>query len=1344
MTSSWRKGAALLAALALGAALAPSADAQEPVRIAPDPQFLSAGGSPDTPDLDLTRRPSLFNIGALGDEAAVGIRTNGQVIYCVQNVPMFTNRFNFGCRYGSYTRRQDGDYASDYFDMGLVLTAPASDLPSTIDPAVVKGGGYTVNMTTLIIGGAVKGGGDKLWASDRTSRELLALGVKSTDDAECTNFSAERDGNMFDGFQLLPASDCPATVPAGPDPTDPFSGWRGGHPIPEESFLELQANDPAFQNDGTPVVFGGADPFAFWRVPEDLQRTDRLLGNFSTYGETMDWYLQALGRYGGVTPMGAGAPSYEGWPLGITVFFDAFYFNLPTVGGSLYYQATLVNESEQVYGVGMTYDSLYIGVNHDPLQNSDAGSQASAQYMDPSRSALLHNTTGNKCANNPDPPGSGCRENGGFAGGSPGMAIIVLKSPIGDVRYKLFSDPTSPFFNPGHPLAGDTIAFQHQRQCGFGDCIPRTWTRSQRANFGFWSSTGINVLDGETPGDLSDRQYHRIFRPEAWPERTGEFNKYVPGVGDSNPVWDWNHDGVPDTIYADSCGSRGCVELWSDTLPSGYTNNYGNIAGITVGPVHIGPGDTIPFIVALVGASDSAGIESSVNNTIDFYNRFFLGPEAAPAPAITAVDVVPGQARDNEITLFFDDATEEWQDPFLATLDVSADVALNPWLADSVTALISNNVAAIHIFKSCDGGTSYTDDDDCDADPVNDPTSKWAAFGWRPYASFDASPEGGLPNTFTDEDIIPGVTYTYSIVTETRGAAFNLVRTGAGGFEATEVEFAPSLFSGLSASGTNPFVAIAYAPLNLAAGARRALLVEVESAKKGFSTVPVEANVIGTSPVSGAYRAAFADSIRVIVTENLVEGQVSSTQTTVRGLVVRTVTDENDETVPAVIQTLGFDRSGTISMSGLTEVEVVETGNQRKTSYEGGFGMILVTQDSQRKPLLASTTLSGSEATPGTFLGTEDFPFFVIEVDASVGGTFADEIFTLGADTIDEQVAPSVVWRRGTGLSSYLAGDYGTYVLTWTDDAFGQSPPFRIDQRASVEASFQSSVAARSESSSSSTSADDLDAIKAADATVTLDATDLRAYELPFTVRNTVYDRDVSVVVTTHQDSVLLGQGADSLRVEVPAGKWMPGDVLYFVETLTQEVTDENGNTVLGAGGQPETETLRVATFKTVLGCLAPRNSCDPTVGGSLSSGYVVTPVGTAQEVQYYVPLKGGDWRVYRVEAAIAATDAASGDVNLNRVHVVPNPYIFATAFERETTDRVIKWTNLPPEGRIRIFDLSGRFIQELNYEAADLNGGDLDWNLRTREDLELAAGLYVWVLETDNDKKMGKFVVIR
>src|SRR5690606_41491152 len=70
--------------------------------------------------------------------------------------------------------------------------------------------------------------------------------------------------------------------------------------------------------------------------------------------------------------------------------------------------------------------------------------------------------------------------------------MIVLKSPIGDLRNKLFTTPGSPFYDPNHPAAGDTITFNHGHICGYGGCAATTLlTGRDRRRFGMLSSTEI-------------------------------------------------------------------------------------------------------------------------------------------------------------------------------------------------------------------------------------------------------------------------------------------------------------------------------------------------------------------------------------------------------------------------------------------------------------------------------------------------------------------------------------------------------------------------------------------------------------------------------------------------------------------------------------------------------------------------------------------------------------------------------------------------------------------------------------------------------------------------------------
>src|SRR5690606_16625768 len=164
------------------------------------------------------------------------------------------------------------------------------------------------------------------------------------------------------------------------------------------------------------------------------------------------------------------------------------------------------------------------------------------------------------------------------------------------------------------------------------------------------------------------------------------------------------------------------------------------------------------------------------------------------------------------------------------------------------------------------------------------------------------------------------------------------------------------------------------------------------------------------------------------------------------------------------------------------------------------------------------------------------------------GGTYNGQTFlAANGDTIDARIAPSVQFQTSGSLSEALSGsEYGTYEIVWADDPFGDGQPFRVTDRANIGSQVAASLSARATASTSSADPALLDVIKAADATVTLNAADLKSYKLPFKVRNLTHNRDVQVVVTPHQETLLMEQASDTIRVSVPADSWVPVDLTQY------------------------------------------------------------------------------------------------------------------------------------------------------------------------------------------------------
>jgi hypothetical protein len=98
--------------------------------------------------------------------------------------------------------------------------------------------------------------------------------------------------------------------------------------------------------------------------------------------------------------------------------------------------------------------------------------------------------------------------------------------------------------------------------------------------------------------------------------------------------------------------------------------------------------------------------------------------------------------------------------------------------------------------------------------------------------------------------------------------------------------------------------------------------------------------------------------------------------------------------------------------------------------------------------------------------------------------------------------------------------------------------------------------------------------------------------------------------------------------------------------------------------------------------------------------------------------------------------------ISLTKVGVVPNPYIMHSKFESTPYDRRLMFTNLPERCEIMIYNVAGEHINTIEHNN-DL-GYDY-WDLRTKFGVEVAYGMYVFVVRTEQGTKAkGKFVIIK
>jgi hypothetical protein len=1327
--------------LALGVALAvPAPATAQRFRTEPAPRYLEAG-DPGVPNLDLVaaRRQARLRLFANGDLAAAGSHGVGNFGTYVSNVGPCDDQFLFGvCHIAIGTAYAGGAATFQFFEIPFIAGVPASEWTKAlaVAPSLANatGGGFVVHQNFALFAGRLEFG-----PADGTLGSLFA-GVTSTDDGGCRDNTSFFNGFMSTGIQLLAHSNCPETWASG--------GFNFRYRFPEESWTARYAAE------------GSAFRFDFHRLTRAEADTTKMLAAFQTYGRVSDHYREILAAYGNVVPGGSGAPGIGGWPLGLDVDFRAFSFTTPAVASAMFMEVFLINRSEDVYGVGLNYDSLYFGLMPGTGGSTGGGGQRFSNYYLADFNAGVYHQSGvnpTTCAQSSRfRPDLGCATTLASRGyGNAGNVIVWLKSPYGDARNKLFTRVGSAFYDPSHPAAGDTILFNHGHMCGFGGCWANTHNVNDRRAFGVLSSTEANELDGRAAATLSATEAWRVYRNREHPGVLGVFNRWVPGG------FDYNKDGVQDTLFYDSCGGRlaadmalGCVGLDSDTLPGGQLNSYGNVGGIAAtGPFSLAAGDTAVFIWAFIGDRSPPASYATMGAVINHYLNFYLAPEPPPVVNITTTQSEPPSSGQPTVTLFFSDTAETFRDPFLDKFAANMAAAsppselyrlaqLNPNLIADIQDRAGDNLDTLFIFKSCDGGATFTDDGDCNGDEAVDAAGNAVGLGWQAYAIFERKPGEDLPNTFTDGSVQGGRNYLYVLIGKSRGATFlvrdSLDTDGNGTFDVVggrELEIAPALFNPLSRSVTDPNVVSVYVPGSRQAGS------SVSSASvtaTGPATVPFGVSLTDAS-VPGNYSAVFGNRLTII--EYRTGNTLDSTFVLVEDTVV---TAAGGAVIASVVDTL---RGATVSYAGTPVVTVVgDTTTYRFAAL--GFGLFGPTS-----PVFVSTVLTGDPATPPSLFGRPEFPGFIVSADNRNAGLFVEEAtIEPDGDTVDQGIVNSfmVQWRneRATAGAGYAGG---RYLVNWLSDPFGLTNGIvlNLTDPTATQAELQAALSSRPTGTVAQNDA-------ATAALVGVAASDLVQARMPFTITNTVTGRRVGVAMRARPTStVLLGSGFDTIRVDVQATEWVPGDSLFLIDTLTVDSTVA-GNVVLGGGGLPiPVPAPRVAFTRAILGCNTPRETCNPArINTPGQSGYVSLASGTQTHFHYGVGFNRDSRYDFTVTGPVTGTGITSVPrAQLDSIRVVPNPFVVFSQYQSEGEGGIaesrVLFTHLPPRGTIRVYSVSGQFLQQITYDEADLNGfGDLFYNLRTREGTDLASGLYIWVLTTNvggtTQRARGKFVVIR
>jgi|FLOH01.1.fsa_nt_gi hypothetical protein len=144
----------------------------------------------------------------------------------------------------------------------------------------------------------------------------------------------------------------------------------------------------------------------------------------------------------------------------------------------------------------------------------------------------------------------------------------------------------------------------------------------------------------------------------------------------------------------------------------------------------------------------------------------------------------------------------------------------------------------------------------------------------------------------------------------------------------------------------------------------------------------------------------------------------------------------------------------------------------------------------------------------------------------------------------------------------------------------------------------------------------------------------------------------------------------------------------------------------------------------------------------SLSAGDTMT-ISTTK------PFRDGDVFIFKPE--IPTIDESVISDALDQIKVWPNPYVAASFFESPlppgiTTgrgERRVTFTHIPNGAEIQIFTARGDHVRTLVNDGS-LENSQVKWNLKTKENLDVAYGVYFYVVNTDFGQKTGKLAIIK
>lgn len=185
---------------------------------------------------------------------------------------------------------------------------------------------------------------------------------------------------------------------------------------------------------------------------------------------------------------------------------------------------------------------------------------------------------------------------------------------------------------------------------------------------------------------------------------------------------------------------------------------------------------------------------------------------------------------------------------------------------------------------------------------------------------------------------------------------------------------------------------------------------------------------------------------------------------------------------------------------------------------------------------------------------------------------------------------------------------------------------------------------------------------------------------------------------------------------------WAPKDII-----TTRDSLDQYGFAVMDKEG----DTIKINLDTTIVEKIEPKP-------------------GDIFHISINKPFNSNDKYIFTSKAPYVDTKIAHEDKSLDKIAVVPNPYIVTASWEPQhfyssgRGTRKIDFIHLPPKCTIKIFTMRGYLVDTVEHDSPITDGSE-SWDLLSKDGMEIAYGIYLFHVETPDGKShVGKFAVIK